>query len=281
MPRISRLVPLLFACWLWPLAVSTAAWAADRTLTLYGVFHQTSEGSIVFHCPQQPEVVYLPFDPGSIMGDVLDIQVQVRGEIRDSFQRDGKTVHILAVSAIKPLTAEYGATTVTRHARFGLPGADAADIHAYSDKTCYLYARYAVLERLAPYSDGHSLRVLARNASDDPSAVCEDLQGTPLFAIPNGGDFHFAGLAGDTLLVQNGPPKAIHGLMAVNLARKKQTLEAVVAPGSAVVGRSLRYDRKVAGTCPDGGIAIRPMTLDLVTGRVKDVGKTRCWRERP
>lgn len=277
MHRAFPILAFLCGCWLWPLATLGTADAADQ-VTIYGVFRQSPQGGILLTCPQEPGVVYLPFDPGAIMGDVRDIQVQVRGEVRDSFQRDGKTVKILAVSAITPMKAEYGATTVTQQASFGLPGTDPVEVHAYPDKTCYLYARYAVQEKLAPYSDGHLLRVLTRNAADNPAAVCEDLQGTPLFAIPNGGDFRFAGLTGDTLLIENGPAQAVHGLMAVNLAQEKQTLDATVVPGSAVLGRTLHYRQKVAGNCPDGATATRPMTLDLITGHAKDVGKMRCWR---
>jgi hypothetical protein len=246
------------------------------------MFQQRPEGGIVLTCPQEPDVVYMPFDSGSIMGDVLHIQVQVRGEIRDSFVKNGKTVRILAVSAIKPLTAEYGATRVTSQTSFGLPGADATTIHAYLNKTCYLYARYAVLELQSAFADGHVLRVLARDPQDDPSAVCENLQGKHLFEIPNGGDFTFAGLSGDTLFVQNGPPKAVHGLMAVNVARQRQTLNAVVVPGTTIAGRTLRYKETAANrtgksSCPAGKVAARPMTLDLVTGRTSTVGKAGCW----
>jgi hypothetical protein len=269
-------VMLLLGSWLCPLPALADTEA--KPITVYGLFHQTSQGGIVLNCPQEPDVVFLPFDSGAIMRDVLDIQVQVRGEIRDSFVRDGKTVKVLAISAITPMKAEYGATTVTSQTAYGLPGTDPVQIHAYPDRTCYLYDRYAVLERLANYSDGHGLAVLARNAGDNPAAVCETLEGTPLFTIPNGGDFTFAGLTGDTLLVQNGSPKAVHGLMAVNLSQQKQTLNATVVPGSAVTGRTLRYGQTVAGSCPNGATAARPMALDLVTGHGKDIGKTSCWR---
>jgi hypothetical protein len=267
----------LIGCWLWPLPAVSGT-DADQ-VTLYGVFQRSPQGGIVLACPQEPGVVYLPFAAGAVMDNELGIQVQVRGEIRDSFVRDGTTVRVLAVSSIRPMREEYGSTRVTDVAAYGLPGTDAVQIHAYAETTCYLYDRYAVLERQADVPDGHSLRVLQRGPGDNPAAVCESLQGRPLFEIPNGGDFSFAGLSGETLFVQNGPPQAVHGLMAVNLAQQKQTLNTTVIPGSAVAGRVLRYQQTVPGACPAGAIAARPMAFDLATGRTTETGKASCWRQ--
>ncbi|EHJ49578.1 hypothetical protein DFW101_3582 [Solidesulfovibrio carbinoliphilus subsp. oakridgensis] len=279
------LFPILALCVLACAATGDPALAASeqdpRKVTLYGMFHQTPEGGIVFNNAEEPDAVYLPFDPGSIMGEVVNIQVQVQGEIRDSFTRQGKNYRILAVSDIRPMTAEYGSTTIEQGQRFGLPGADAGQIHAYHDKTCYLYDRYAVLETLASYSDGHTLRVLAHAPGDSKDAVCENLEGRPLFEILNGGDFSFAGLSGDTLFVRNGPADAIHGLMAVNLATQKQTLDATVVPGSSLDKGTLRYSELLGPHaaqkfCPAGQTAIMPMALDLKTGTPRDAGKPVC-----
>jgi len=201
--------------------VAAIAEPETKKTVLYGMFRQSPEGGVEFVSPQEPDVVYVPLDAASIMADVLNIQVQVRGEIRESFARQGKTTRILAVEDIRPMTAEYGATRIEKDKAVGLPGADPAEVHAYHDKTCAAYDRYAVVETLADYSDGHTLRLLARTAADAPAAVCGNLQGTPLFEIPNGGDFAFAGISGDTLFVQNGPTDAVHGLMAVNFRHEE------------------------------------------------------------
>ena len=249
--------------------------------TLYGMFRQTRQGGIEFVSPQEPEVVYLPFDAASILDNFLNIQVEVHGEIRDSFQRNGKTVRILAVADIHPLTAEYGATRITKSAAVGLPGTASAEVHSYQNMTCFLYDRYAVLETPADYTDGHTLRLLARTEADAPAAVCENRQGRPLFEIPNGGDFTFAGMAGDTLFVVNGPADATHGLMAVNVATKKQTLDATVTPGTALAKGSLSYKEVLpagrAPSCPAGKTAVRPMALDLASGKATPAGKPACW----
>ena len=279
----SPFVALFFlVCCLGADPIPAAADPEARKVTLYGMFQQSPQGGIEFSSQTEPDVVYLPFAPGAILGDSLGIKVQVQGEIRDSFTRQGRSYRILAVADIRPMTAEYGATTIETGRRFGLPGSDAAQVHAYHNKTCYLYDRYAVLETLASYSDGHTLRVLARTAADAPDAVCENLQGRPLFEIPNGGDFAFAGLSGDTLLVRNGQPEALHGLMAVNLAARKQTLDATVAPGASLDKGRLLYREKLpeAGrkpACPAGGTAVRGMALELTTGKSSVVGKDTCW----
>lgn len=274
---------LFLACCLPDDSALAASDTEARKMTFYGMFRQTPEGGIVFINAQEPDIVYLPFDPGTIMSDVLDIKVQVQGEIRDSFTRQGKNYRILAVADIRPMTAEYGATTIDAGQRFGLPGADPAQVHAYHNKSCYLYEHYAVIETLAAYTDGHTLRVLAHAATDAPDAVCETLEGTPLFEIPNGGDFAFAGLSGDTLFVQNGPPEAVHGLMAVNLAAQQQTLNTTVVPGTTIDKGALRYREKLPEAaakkaCPATKAALQDRTLDLKTGKSRDVGKVICWQ---
>lgn len=272
---------LLLGCLM---AAPALAEAQDETkkVTVYGVLHQNAQGGIELTSPQEPGVVYVPFDPGSIMGTMLDIKVRVRGDIRASVVRQGMTYKVLAVDDVTPMTAEYGATTIEHGKAVGLPGTDTAEVHAYYDKTCYFFPRYAVVETLANYTDGHTLRVLAHTAADSPDAVCEMAQGTPLFEVPNGGDFAFDGLVGDTLFVQNGQPKAIHGLMAVNLAGQKQTLDATVTPGGHVEKGKLLYAEKLPDTgrksaCPADKTAVRPMVLDLKTGKSAAAGKETCW----
>jgi len=280
------LSPILALCFLsgclWGDPALAASDPETNLTTLYGMFRQSPGGGIVFTSPQEPDVVYLPFDPGAIMGDVLNIEVRLRGTIRDTFTRQGKSYRVVAVVDVKPMTAEYGATTITDKASFGLPGTDAVQIHAYHDRACYLYARYAVLEKISTTSDGHSLRVLSRTAADAPDAVCENLEGTPLFEIPNGGDFAFAGLTGDTLFVQNGQPEKLHGLMSVNLTTRQQTLNATVTPGAALRKGVLHYRQLVpAGTtkkaCPAGGNVTRAMLFDLKSGISRQAGKIACW----
>ena len=268
----------------WLLAAPALAEAQDETrkTTVYGMLHQSAQGGIELTSPQEPGVVYVPFDRGSIMGTMLDIKVRVRGVVRESVVRQGKTYKVLAVDDVTPMTAEYGATTIERGKAVGLPGTDPAEVHAYYNKTCYFFPRYAVVETLANYTDGHTLRVLAHTAADSPDAVCEMQQGTPLFEIPNGGDFAFDGLAGDTLFVQNGRSDAIHGLMAVNLAGQKQTLDATVAPGAHVEKGKLLYAETLPDTgrksaCPAGRNAVRPMALELKSGKSAAVGKETCW----
>jgi len=278
-PLVTLVVAL---CCLMGAADPAEAGSETRKTTVYGMFRQNQQGGIELTSPQEPGVVYVPFDTGSIMGSVVDIKVRVVGVVRDIVDRQGISYRILAVDDITPMTAEYGATTITHSQSAGLPGTDTADVHAYHNKTCYFFPRYAVVETLASYSDGHTLRVAAHTAADSPDAVCELAQGTPLFEIPNGGDFTFAGLAGDTLLVQNGRSQAIHGLMAVNLATQKQTLDATVIPGSTVAKGRLNYaetrpetGRKSA--CPAGKTAARLMTLELKTGKSVAAGKETCW----
>ena len=276
----------IFAFVLCSLTMATAdpaeAGSETRKTTVYGMFRQSAQGGIELISPQEPGVVYVPFDTGSIMGSVVGIKVRVVGVVRDIVDRQGVSYRILAVNDITPMTAEYGATTITRGQLVGLPGTDAAEVHAYHNKTCYFFPRYAVVETLASYSDGHTLRVAAHTGADSPDAVCELAQGRPLFEIPNGGDFAFAGLTGDTLLVQNGAPKEIHGLMAVNLAAGKQTLDATVAPGATVAKGRLLYTEKRPETgrkaaCPAGKTAVRPMALELKTGKSVAAGKETCW----
>ena len=269
-------------CCLMGAAEPAEAEAETRKTTVYGMFRQSAQGGIELTSPQEPGVVYIPFDTGAIMGSVVGIKVRVVGVVRETVDRQGISYRILAVDEIKPLTAEYGATTITRNQPVGLPGTDAAEVHAYHNKTCYFFPRYAVVETLASYSDGHTLRVAAHTGADSPDAVCELAQGRPLFEIPNGGDFAFAGLAGDTLLVQNGAPQEMHGLMAVNLAAGKQTLDATVAPGATVVKGRLLYTEKRPETgrktaCPAGKTAVRPMALVLKTGKAAAAGKETCW----
>lgn len=245
--------------------------------TFYGQFHQTADGAVVFTESQHPNLVYMPFDPTGVSTDDLNIDVQVQGAVKDSFKRNGKDYRILAVDSIKPMTAEYGATTIAKDRHPGLPGADAAEVHTYPDKICFLYQHYAVLEQQTGYAAGHGLRVLGRNASDAPDAVCESLEGRPIFEIPNGGDFSFGGLSGDTLFIRNGQADAVHGLLAVNLVQQKQTLEATVAPGATIHNGTLRYTLVVPQAfCPKGKAAMRDMALDLKTGRVGAVGKVDC-----
>ena len=269
---------VVFACGLCPGQALAVSAQETGKKTLYGVFRQVPDSGIVFADPQETGVVYLPFDPKGIMSSYLDIQVQVQGEIRDSFNRDGKTYRVLTVDDIHPLTAEYGATTTQSGRHVGLAGTDTADVHAYQNKTCYLYERYAVLETLADYSDGHTLRVLARAAGENPSALCEGLQGMPLFEIPNGGDFSFAGLSGNTLFVENGPTHALHGLMAVNLASRKQTLDATVLPGATVGKGILHFTEKTGAlsSCPAGTLPMRKMGLDLASGKAQALGTGFC-----
>ena len=273
---------LPLACLVWCLLLPAPARADTGEITVYGVLQQSPQGGIELLCAEEPDVVYVPFDPGAIMSDLIGLQIQARGVVRDTFVRNGKTIRVLAVSHLRPLTAEYGSTTVTAQASYGLPGTDPVQIHAYHNKTCYLYARYAVLERLSDDADGHSLRILARQPGDAPAAVCEHLEGTPLFKIPNGGDYAFAGLSGDVLFVRNGPAAAVHGLMAANLPRQQQLLEATVVPGAGVSGHTLRYQAVVLATeqkslCPEGKTAIRAMTLDLLAGKTRKIGKPTCW----
>ena len=274
---------LLLCCLLaGPAAAEAEAQDGSKKTTVYGMFRQSAQGGIELTSPQEPGVVYIPFDRGAIMGSVVGIKVRVRGVVRDIVDRQGTSYRILAVDDITPLTAEYGATTIERGKTVGLPGTDLAEVHAYHNKTCFFYPRYAVVETLAQYSDGHTLRVLGHSATDSPDAVCELAQGTPLFEIPNGGDFAFAGLAGDTLLVQNGQPKAVHGLMAVNLATQKQTLDATVVPGGSVDKGRLLYSQTLPAAgrktaCPADKTAVRPMSLELKTGKTAGVGKDSCW----
>lgn len=268
-------------CLGWCLGVAAPAWSGAAETAVYGVLRQSPQGGIELVPPEEPHVVYIPFDPGSIMSDWIGLQVQMRGVVRDSFSRDGTTYRVLAVSQVRPLTAEYGNTTVTDHAAYGLPGTDPVQIHAYFNKACYLYARYAVLERQSSDADGHSLRVLERQPQDDPAAVCEHLQGTPLFKIPNGGDYTFVGLSGDVLFVRNGSASDMHGLMAANLAQQRQILNATVVPGAHVDGHTLHY-RQVLSTgsgprCPSGKTAVQGMVLDLTSGMTRHEGKTTCW----
>lgn len=278
---LRTLLPLVLLSLLFAADPSPAAPEEDAgKSTLYGMFHRTPESGIVFTNAEEPGIVYIPFDATSIMGDDLNIKVRVQGKVVESFTRNGKAYRILSVASISPMTAEYGATTIADGKQAGLPGTDTADIHNYQNRICYLYARYAVLDRQAAYSDGHSLRVLVRNSGDDPDAVCEALEGRPLFEIPNGGDFTYAGLSGDTLLIQNGSPDAVHGLMAVNLATQKQTLDATVLPGTHVAKGVLRYVETATGAgkpaCPAGKTAAREMALDLKTGKATAAGKVEC-----
>ena len=252
-----------------------------RKTTVYGMLRQTTQGGIELTSAQEPGVVYVPFDPGSIMDSLLNIKVRVRGVVREIVARNGVTYKVLAVDDVTPMTAEYGATTIERGKAAGLPGTDLAEVHAYHDRTCYFYPRYAVVETLASYSDGHVLKVAAHTAADSPDAVCELAQGRPLFEIPNGGDFAFAGLSGDTLFVANGSAEALHGLMAVNLAAEKQTLDSTVIPGAKVAAGRLDYAEKIESgrkpACPAGKTAVRPMRLDLKTGKAAPAGKDSCW----
>ncbi|WP_300160336.1 hypothetical protein [Solidesulfovibrio sp.] len=278
---LRKLLPLVLLSLLLAADPSPAASEQDsRKTTLYGMFHRTPESGIIFENPQEPDVVYLPFDAKTIMGDSLDIKVQVQGSVVDSFARNGKTYRVLTVDSVRPMAAEYGATTIADGARAGLPGTDAAEVHDYRNRQCYLYPRYAVLDRQAAYSDGHNLRVVARTGADNPDAVCENLEGRPLFEIPNGGDFAYAGLSGDTLFIRNGRADAVHGLMAVDLAREKQTLDATVAPGASVASGVLRYVEVEPATakpaCPAGKTALRDMRLDLRTGKATAAGKVTC-----
>jgi hypothetical protein len=280
------LVPFLTLCSIFCCLLSEPSMAADdqigKIVTIYGTFRQSQQGGIELYCPQEPDVVYLPFDTGAIMSDYLNIKVGVKGEIKDAFTRQNKNYRVITVSDIKPMRDEYGSTTVEKDKRVGLPGSDPAEVHAYHNKTCYLYDRYAVLEDLtAPYA-GHSLRVRIRATTDAPDAICEDLEGKPLFEILNGGDFTFAGLSGDTLFIQNGSPTAIHGMIAVNLATEKQTLDATVTPDAMVEKGSLHYQEKLPDNaakkvCPVGKTAMRPMILDLKTGKSRQAGKIVCW----
>lgn len=274
---LSRVFMLISFCLGLGLAMPVSA-QEDGKETLYGMFRQSPEGGIVFVSPQETGVIYLPFDPNGIMNSSLDIQVQVKGSIRDSFNRNGKTYRVLTVDSISPMTAEYGSTTIQSGRHVGLPGTDSADVHAYRDKTCYLYPHYAVLETLASYSAGHILRVLDKTAADDPAAVCETLEGTPLFEIPNGGDFSFAGLSGDTLFIQNGQPNALHGLMAVNLAKRRQILNATVLPGASVTKGILSYTEKdnTPHSCPSGMASMRKMRFDLSGDHAQAVGSGFC-----
>lgn len=280
---LSPLVTLAFLLCCLPGAADPAeAGAETRKTTVYGMFRQSAQGGIELTSPQEPGVVYVPFDTGAIMGSVVGIKVRVVGVVRDIVERQGTSYRVLAVDDITPLTAEYGATTIKRDQAVGLPGTDPAEVHAYHNKTCYFFPRYAVVETIASYSDGHTLRVAAHTGADSPDAVCELAQGTPLFEIPNGGDFAFAGLAGDTLFVQNGQPREIHGLMAVNLAAGRQTLDATVTPGAAVAKGRLTYAAKLSEAgrkpaCPAGGTAARPMALELKTGKSAPAGKETCW----
>jgi hypothetical protein len=270
----------LFGCLL---GQAQLAQAQDETkkISVYGMLRQSPQGGIELVSAQEPGVVYVPFDRGSIMGTMLDIKVRVRGVVRDIEVRGGTTYKVLAVDEVTPLTAEYGATVIERDQAAGLPGTDAAEVHRYHDRTCYFYPRYAVVESLAGYSDGHVLRVSGHTAADSPDAVCELAQGTPLFEIPNGGDFAFAGLSGDTLLVTNGATNALHGLMAVNLAVQKQTLDATVAPGERLEKGQLVYAEKLPegrkSSCAAGKTAMRTMRLDLKTGKASPAGKDICW----
>ena len=272
---------VLLGLFVWIVSLPGSGHAGETTV--FGILRQASDGGIVLENPQNPQVVYIPFDKNAIMDSMLNVQVQVTGEIRDSFVRDGKTYSIIAASNIKILEAEYGNTKITKQANYGLPGTDTAEIHAYFNKTCYLYAHYAIIERSSDDTDGHSLRVLRREPQDDSAAICEAREGTPLFKIPNGGDFSFAGLAGDVLFIQNGPVSGLHGLMAVNLASQQQILNAVVVPGATVVGHSLHYPGLAENTsghralCPQGKTAVRMMDLDCTTGHIHTDGKTSCW----
>ena len=257
-----------------PLAQSAAL--ASDSVTVYGVLRQSDQGGIVLECPQEPGVIYLPFNPHTILADLLNIEVQVRGEIRDTFMRQNTTVRILAVSDIKPLRAEYGSTTIIDQAAIGLPGTQPAEIHNYFNRVCYLYDRYAVLTRQPTNYAGHALRVLVRNPGDAPDAVCENLEGTPLYELDND-QAGFAGLSGDTLFVAIGQPRVPYTLVAINLARQQQTLNALVVPDANVAGQTLHYRQQVQAACPADKIAVRPMALDLVTGRGKELGKATCW----
>lgn len=265
------------------LALPEAGEAQEETrkTTVYGMLRQTPQGGIELTSAQEPGVVYVPFDRGSIMNSLLDIKVRVTGVVREIVARNGIAYKVLAVDEVTPMTAEYGATTIERGKAAGLPGTDLAEVHAYHDRTCYFYPRYAVVESLAGYSDGHVLKVSAHTAADSPDAVCELAQGRPLFEIPNGGDFAFAGLSGDTLFVANGAADALHGLMAVNLAAQKQTLDATVTPGAKVASGSLAYEEKIESgrkpACAAGKTAVRPMRLDLKTGKAAPAGKDSCW----
>lgn len=269
-------------CCLAGVPVPAEAQGESKKTTIYGMFRQSPQGGLELTSPQEPGVVYIPFDRGSVMAAVVGIKVRVTGVVRDIVERQGVSYRVLSVADITPLRAEYGATTIERGKAVGLPGTDTAEVHRYHNQTCYLFPRYAVVETLAAYTDGHSLRVLAHTDADSPDAVCEMAQGTPLFEIPNGGDFTFAGVSGDTLLVQNGPATAIHGLMAVNLVVQKQTLDATVAPGTAVAKGRLLYAEKRPETgrqaaCPAGQTAVRPMALEMKTGKAAAAGKDTCW----
>lgn len=133
-------------------------------------------------------MVYVPFDRGSIMNSLLDIKVRVTGVVREIVARNGITYKVLAVDEVTPMTAEYGATTIERGKAAGLPGTDLAEVHAYHDRTCYFYPRYAVVESLAGYSDGHVLKAWPTRWRIRRTRSASWPRGGPLFEIPNGGD---------------------------------------------------------------------------------------------
>ncbi len=216
--------------------------SAVKKVELYGQFSKSPMGAVTFTADKEPDVVYDPMIVSADPSDYLGILVKITGTVTNSFTRDGKTVKTLNLEKIAPMDQEYGSTRVSSAPYFGVEGSEPVQIHAYGDHTCYLYAKYAVQELQASYSEGMDLALIPRAPSDDPAALCENMKAKPAMLIPNEGADHFYGLSGDRLFVNDGQGPEPHALVVYDLTTQKAAFTApFFTPAVLEKGRYLEF----------------------------------------
>jgi hypothetical protein len=157
-----------------------------------------------------------------------------------------------------------------------------AEPSTVSGVTCYVHARYIVVERNVPDGVGADLFVRAR-ATDRCDA--DSLAGD--FVLRNEWAEYFLGLRGDVLFIDSGTGPDLRELILVDLrARRRLLATQYVAlepgPDSLTVGVWKGYElaEPAAGcSAPQGGLLPGVDSLFVVqvaTGALRFGGRTRC-----
>ncbi len=88
--------------------------------TLYGMFRQSAEGGINFIDPRNPTSSTFRSMPKPYERRPEHQGAGAR-RVVESFSRNGKNYRLITVDSVKPMTAEYGATTIAPGQHPGLP----------------------------------------------------------------------------------------------------------------------------------------------------------------
>lgn len=258
--------------------------AVKGGVTLVGKFSEPKPGGVVFTPDNEKNTVYVPMGAKTNPTDYLNIYVRIKAEVTDEFIKDGRTVKLMQINSIEPMTGEYGDTRTTRSRSFGVRGSAPVEITKYPDHTCYKYKLFIVHEKPHAYSQGNDIMVTPLSKGEDPVSLCESFKDRPHMLLENKGANHFYGMAGPWLFINDGTGADPHALIIVNMAEQKEQITApffqpvVLKDNRYLEFYSLEEDPPLRSACPQAAkwekqgkkvLFKRKVRLDLRTNTVE------------